>query len=522
MVCEKECKYLYLIIIAATLSTIFWTAYGVYNYAAFVYTYNDIGREIQSFYLLLYHPSIVNGLQYLVISNHIAPDEVVFVAPIMYLYFSPYTLFFIESFVLSFTAVLLFVITKRLTGSNPFAFVLSLAYLLNPGMQGMLIFEFHEEFLIIPLLLLVFYYYMKINKRFFYLSLVLLLAVMDSAVFPAIALGIGLLYFEIMHNKNLKIRRERLTLAAVILVASLAALLIYSSYAGVLGGAYTDSYVGITTNLKVLPFDGAPIVNLLIGHSASNISEYSHELDTIVFYASPFDVATMVLIILAIAFGVFAFGMTALADPILLTVLIFPWLVQEVALRHIIFGSLFLEYYAYVIGNSIIAAILGYTLIVKTGSKSKRSIINKLRPLAQSAIVPSVLLSIWVIFLLGILIRVPIIPSASNPCINQLNWVIARVPDNASLMAMNFIAAHTANHTYIEEIPRSTADTIYFKPDYVLVDFNKCFQELYTNGAHTQLFYNYTNYFDRYVVNGGYHIAVLNGTAELWALNSSR
>ena len=124
---ERAASYLYLIIVAATISTIFWTLYGAYNYNAFVYTYNDIGKDMQSIYLLLHYPSMVYGLQYLVISNHIAPDELLFVVPLVYIYQSPYTLFFIESFILSFTAVLLFVIVERLTKNKGFALVLSLA-----------------------------------------------------------------------------------------------------------------------------------------------------------------------------------------------------------------------------------------------------------------------------------------------------------------------------------------------------------------------------------------------------------
>ncbi len=520
---ERAASYLYLIIAAATISTIFWTMYGAYNYNAFVYTYNDIGKDMQSIYLLLHRPSMVYGLQYLVISNHIAPDELLFVVPLVYIYQSPYTLFFIESFILSFTAVLLFVIVERLTKNKGFALVLSLAYLLNPGMQGMLIFEFHEEFLIIPLLLLVFYYYMKLNKPLFYLALVLLLAVMDSVVFPVLVLGIGLFYFEAIHGRADALKKERLILSAIIIASSIAALFIYSTYASALAGSYAKSYLEVPPNLKVLPFDGAPIGNLIFGNSAKNISGYTSELNTAVFDTAPANAPSVILMILAVLFGVVAFGVTIFIEPVLLLILISPWLVQEVILKHLIFGSMFLQYYAYVIGGSLIAAILGYTLLANAKSEpNSRGTMERLRYSTKKIVVPSLLLLIWTVFILGFTIRIPTLPGSSNPCISQLDWVIAKVPNNASLVAMNFIAAHTANRAYIEELPKNSTDTMYFKPEYALVDFNKCFSELYANGAYTQLFYNYTDSFDKYVLHNGYHLVISNGTSELWALNSSR
>jgi uncharacterized membrane protein len=521
IVYEKAASYLYLIIVAATISTVFWIMYGAYNYNAFMYTYNDIGRDMQSIYLLLHHPAIVYGLQYLVVSNHIAPDEVLFVAPLVYLYQSPYTLFFIESLVLSFTAVLIFVIVDRLTGNNKFALILGIAYLLNGGMQGMLIFEFHEEFLIIPMLLLLFYYYMKLNKRLFYLTLVLSLAVMDSAVFPTLVLGIGLLYFEALHGSSASLRKERMFLAAAIIIASLVALFAYFTYANVLISSYATGYAKVPPTLRVLPFDGAPIAELLFGNSARG--EYAAELNTMAFHASPANLYTGVLIILDILFGVVAFGITSFVEPVLLLILIFPWLIQVAVLRHMFFGTLLLEYYAYVIGGTIIASILGYMLLAKADSKpNSNSIMWRIKHLVNRAVLPSLLLLVWAIFLLSLIIRVPVLPSINNPCISQLNWVIARVPNNASLVTMNFIAAHTANRVYIEELPKNLTNTMYFKPEYALVDFNKCFSELYANGAYTQLFYNYTNSFDEYVLHNGYHLVMSNGTSELWVLNSSR
>ncbi len=520
---ERAALYLYLIIVAATISTIFWTMYGVYNYNAFVYTYNDIGKDMQSIYLLLHHPSLVYGLQYLVISNHIAPDEALFVVPLVYIYQSPYTLFFIESFILSFTAVLLFIIVERLTKNKGFAIALSLAYLLNPGMQGMLVFEFHEEFLIIPLLLLVFYYYMRLNRHLFYLALILLLAVMDSVVFPVLVLGVGLFYFEAVHGRDDALKKERLILSAIIIASSLAALFIYSTYASALADSYARSYLGVPPNLKVLPFDGAPIGNLIFGNGAKNISGYTAELNTALFEAFPTGAYSAVLIVLAILFGIVAFGITIFVEPVLLLILTSPWLMQEAVLKHLIFGSIFLQYYAYVIGGSVIAAILGYTLLAKAKNRSNPGgTMGRLKFSAKKIVVPSLLLLIWMIFLLGFTMHIPILPGSSNPCIRQLDWVIARVPDNASLVAMNFIAAHAANRVYIEELPKNLTNTMYFKPGYALVDFNKCFPELYAHGAYTQLFYNYTGSFDEYVLHDGYHIAISNGTAELWVLNSSR
>jgi uncharacterized membrane protein len=263
---DKKTKIFYaILIISSILSTVFWTVYASGIYHSFNDSYYDIGLNLQNLYLAVNYPSVVHGLQYLVFANHISPDELFFVLPIFYIYRSPLTPFFIQALVLSFTSVLVFFVAKELTNNEPISFAMAIAYLLNPGMQGMLYFDFHQEFLIIPFAILTFYFYMKLNKKLFYLFLFLLLCTIDSVVFTVASIGIGLLYYEIIYDKDKEIKKERLKLLLALLLCCVAAFAFYLIYYNALIPKYATNYNNLSPTMYVIPFDSLAVSNVFHG-----------------------------------------------------------------------------------------------------------------------------------------------------------------------------------------------------------------------------------------------------------------
>ena len=120
-------------------------------------------------------------LELSVFGQHIAPDQ--FMVLFAFFFFqSPLTLPIIQLLVLSLTGLLVFGVARDLLKSDRLALIMCAAYLLNPGMHGLLIFDYHAEFFIIPFYIMTFYFYMKAKVRLFLVSLVLLLgAVKKSA-----------------------------------------------------------------------------------------------------------------------------------------------------------------------------------------------------------------------------------------------------------------------------------------------------------------------------------------------------
>lgn len=516
-------QYYIILILASLISTIFWTAYASQKYMTFGDAFYDIGNALQGLNNIVNHSTAVSGLQYFVFGNHIAITGWLFTVPFFYLWQSPYMLFLLQAAILSFTSVLVFFVGKEVTKSNTMSFVLGLAYLVNPGMQGMLYFDFHVEFLIIPLALTTFYFYIKLDKKMFYLSLLVLLLLVDTMVFVVGALGLGLLYYELFYDKKPEIKKERIKLALAIIFGTMLALAFYLAYYSALLPMYSTTYADLPVYEYATPFDFITLNNLLHG-----LIPISSPLWSSAFYNWPgfvtgnLDLITVIFIAGSVLIGILAFGFGVLADPILTVLLTAPWFVEVVLLRHKLFGVLELQYFSYVIAGSVIAAILGMVIIRE--NKGLYNILGLNKKLNQSngkiMLYTLVLLSCLVIFL-GLVLRPPINPPVNSTCISELNNVIGKVPANSSLMTMPFIAPHVSNRVQLELMYDSlTQAYVSFKPDYILSDFNTCFP-LALQGDNYTFNYFFTNisYSDNMTSISGYHLIAKNGTAELWMAN---
>ncbi len=524
---DKRTKIFYtILILGSVLSTAFWTIYATSKYLSFNDIFLDIGIEAQNRFITLHSSSLVHGLQYIVSANHVTLDQTLFVLPLFYLYQSPVTLFFVQALVLSFTSLLIFFVAKELTKNDSFSFAIAIAYLLNPGMQGMLYFDFHAEFLIIPFAILTFYFYMKLKRKWFYLSLFLLLNTLDSVVFAVAAIGIGLLYYEFFYNKDKQIRKERIKLSISIIICAFVALGLYLAYYNILIPQYATSYNGLPSYLYVRPFDAFVLNHVFPGFISSKNPIYLNDITIPAKNEVPaLNSASISAILFALLVGVFAFGIAVLADPILTVLLTAPWLAQ-VLFKNLSYGSIYLLYFSYVLSGSIIAAILGFIIIKEGKGSHTRLRLNKFNKVSENTIILSVLLLSLTAFIVALLVRPPIISSVQQACSAQINSMILQVPQNASLMTLTFISPHVADRSslqlieqniYLEQINQSPVQ----KPKYILVDFNKCFTWFYNGHNYTQEYNSTLQYFDNYTRTNSYHIAAESGTAQLWIENQS-
>lgn len=505
---DREKIYYSVLVIASLASVAFWTSFSLQQYRNFQDGFSDIGAQLQNLYVTINHPEIVQGLQLLVFMNHIAPDELIFITPLFSFWESPTTLFLLQAVVLSFTSILIFFVANDLTGEKDLSFVLGLAYLMNPGMQGMLYYDFHEEFLIIPFVLLVFYFYMKVNRKLFYVSLFLLLAVMDSAVFVAGALGAGLLFYEFVHDKDERKRKERIRLGVSIVVGSIIALIFYITYSSTLIAQYSTNYQNLSPYLRVQSIDA----------DALFISEPSNLSPSAAFYTmsgspvrvmSSLNSSTVQLILLDVIFGVLVFGIATLVDPALTAVLAAPWLIQIIVLRDLHYGSINFQYYSYVIGGSIVAAILGI-LIMRERKKHKLLGMNW-----RGAMLKSILTLSWTAFLLGVIVRPPMSSPVTTNCPLQLNSLITKIPQNVSLLTTAYVAPHVSEITNLEVASAILFYPIlyYFKPTYIL-NPGGCVPFFIVNGV------SEVQYLKNYTSEMGYALVVQEGNVTLWKLQT--
>ena len=252
---RKDLICLFVAIILVTASMIYWSAFSIKLYHTFHLSW-DVANSAYDMYYHIHHLSQLHGLQYLSFADHLAPDQLI-ILPVFYLFPSALTLLLVQVAVVSLTGLLVFFITKRLTKSSFFGLLLCFAFLINPGTTGIIISDYHAEFLIIPFMLLTFYFFTERKRLPFFASLLLLLGTIESASFLGLALGAGLLFFEFRYDTNEKrgMRKEKIKLAISIILLSLLAIAAYAYSGASLSSSYANgSYSGLPPTLHVINF----------------------------------------------------------------------------------------------------------------------------------------------------------------------------------------------------------------------------------------------------------------------------
>ncbi len=239
----RESIYLIIALVIALSSMFYWLAITTHAYRTFLDGTADLTLYSYNMYFNIHYPNIASGIQFLVFSNHISPDALL-ILPIFYLSQRSLTLLYIQIIIICLTSLLIFYITKKLVKDSFLGIIFMVAFLLSPGVTGILTFDFHIEFLVIPAYLLAFYFYMTRNKKLFAASLLLLLGAVEEAPVLALTMGLGLLAYE-MYVSNFKWKSvdkaKRLMLYAIFVSSIITGILYYAAIKYLIS-SYSTSY----------------------------------------------------------------------------------------------------------------------------------------------------------------------------------------------------------------------------------------------------------------------------------------
>ncbi len=526
-------KYAAAAIALCVISILYWSAFAANAYGVY-HEYTDLGQFNFDMYYHIHYPSAFHGLQYIIFANHIAPDLIVLL-PIYYLAQSPITLLIIQAILLSLTGLAAFFIVQDLLGNNKFALIISAAFLLNPGMHGMLVFDFHAEAFIPIFVMLTFYFLVLRRFKFFLLSLALLLGSMDAAPLIGMSLGAGLLLYGIF-REPIESRRSWIAYSLVILISSIA---IYALYGFVVHYLASQYAIGAYKNL--------PVLSRVIPAAGSQISAFASALNGQAQRGAYYGFAWYIIYALAIVF--LGFGFAGILDPIFTIIFASPWLVEAFVVKNVNFIFIFNQYYGFVIGGVFVSAILALRSMHHRHEHTKLSFIKWARKyenyMVWSALIISLILlalSFHFIYSKNVYSMVQAFLFYTNHAqsrqIEQLNSMVNIIPKNASVMAPFFTMPHLSNRQYYESLPGGTynstivslskgGDNIggtYFMPQYILADFN---YNISLNALSNNQVPDFINFTGAKIVNNtlefnsSYTLYAYNGSAFVLKLNNN-
>ncbi len=506
---RKDIICLIAAIVLVTASACYWFAYSINANGTF-HTFGDVASPAYDMYYHIHYPGVVHGLQYLSFAAHLAPDQLL-VLPIFYLYQSSLTLLLVQAAVLSLTGLLVFFVAKRLLKDSFIGLLLCFAYLINPGVHGLLVFDYHVEFLIIPFMLLTFYFFMERKRIPFLVSLLLLLGTLETAAFVTVALGVGLLAYELIYDVKEKkaVRNERLRLSLLIIVASIFAIIAYALAGMSLSAAYAHgAYPGLPPSQMAINFAVTQPKSLV-----SNLGA-GLRLNYLVVNAPAYAIYGLLVVFLG-------FGIGALFVPEVTLLIVLPWLFDSVTAGGGAFLLIGHQYFSYVIGGALVAAILAL-MAIKSGKARFGWALKKIggpkpvdklcKILVASAIGIFMLSSI---FIISGTINDPVqsfffvtTPNQAQQ-IAQVYSMIALIPQNASVVAPMAVEPHLAERADLAPLAAGTGP--WFIPQYIL---------LVANGsiAEPPFFYNYTAFSSEALSSGNYSLYAQDGVAKLYRL----
>jgi uncharacterized membrane protein len=461
--------YLYAALAMVLASVAYWTAFAFNAYGTF-HEYSDLGSLALSMYYDIHYPGIVHGLQYMLFMQHISPDMLLLL-PFFYADSSALTLLVIQAVVVSFAGLAAFAVARRLIKSQKAALLLCAAFLLNPGLHGLTMFDAHVEMLLPLAFILVFYFYMRAMRAWFFAASVFLLGVMEEAPFLGASLGLALLVYELLNRSNAASRRTRIGMALGLIVLSVAAFAFYSIAAVSLASQYASGAYPLLppglAHYQSLAFVLSGLHSFGSQSSVSTLSLMGSGLGPYAYYA---------IIVLLLSMGILL-----IFAPIESAILLSPWLVETFIAGNYQFVFMFNYYFAFAIGGMAVAAIIGAKNIMERKGMLARALDRHTAGHAPSVVaVASIAVVAMVLLLSPAFIYSKNINSFSQDFLfqanasqqrlySQLYSVMALVPANASLMAQYYMMPHLFARRYIET---TCASNYYFKPQYVLLDYN--------------------------------------------------
>jgi uncharacterized membrane protein len=502
---NKEKIILILAWVMVIVATIYWIALLTHAYNTFQDGTADLNLYSYNLYFNIHYPNIANGLQFLVSSNHISPDMLL-VLPVFYLYPHSILLIYIQTLIMCLTALLVFYVSRKLIKDSLIALMFAAAFLINPGVTGILIFDFHIEFLLIPTYILTFYFYMTSNKKLFVVSLLLLLGVMEIAPILPLTMGIGFLAYEwSIKTKNKGISKEKLSMIAALIICSIVVGALY--YVGVhyLLSHYASLYPQLPPPLQLT--SGSEVGLFADLHDLANpVAFLAHNFAPI---ENPFGYYLLFVSVITVLFGFGLFTLNKLKITLLLLLPYFIGLVTWSAITHFIYTGY--QYYGFTVGATLAASIIGAMFMIDKLKKEKKYTAKK-----KAFIVVSIIEIAAIIMALSFLIAgrpVTFLVNSANPVPfpilngSQIYPLAKLVPQNASLLTMDSISPHLSEREYIEFTDSVQTNGTYFVPEYMLVSYSNS-TDIYSNKSF--------NFFDYTIKNYSYELYSRDGDARLY------
>jgi uncharacterized membrane protein len=525
-------KYLLAIAGLALVSIIYLTMFAVNAYNTY-HEYLDVGGYAFDMYQHIHYAGTLHGLQYLIFSNHITPDSILLL-PFFAIWQSAITLLLLQAIILSLTGVVVFLVARDLLKSEKIALMLGAAFLLNPGMHGMMVFDFHSEMFLPLFVILTFYFAAKNRPVLFAISLLLLLGAIDVAPIVALALGAGLVFYALFREHGAE-RRRWLLYSTATIIMSLAVLGFYGFVVSSLVSSYaSNAYPSLPLMSEVMPFLGGQISSL--GGSGTSFSSAYYMLGGYLLYA--------------LALVLLGFGVAALFAPVATALFIAPWLAEIFVVKTVEFIFIWNQYFSYALGGIVVATILSMKAINENRNWILRHVFRDTHRYHRYIAGSIIALSLLLFIISPYFVRSKNVNNLSQdflfsvnstvrPQIAALDSIVKAVPANASLMAPGFAIPHLFRRQYIEPLPSDYGGYALvqnsaphpqvwgmgFEPDYILVDFNPYISLNAFYGNQVQNFLNITGatYSDgRVEFNGSYSVYAYNGSALLLKRNLSR
>ena len=510
-----------LVMVAAVAASIaFWSYYAYLSYTHFTDAFFDIGQPAYNMYYVLHYLPLSDPLQFLAYAQHIAIDQLL-VLPAFAVYQSSLTLLFVQAAVVSLTGLLVFYITVNLTGSGKVGLILGMAYLASPAVTGLLVFDYHAEFLIAPFFMLTFYFYMRKRWSFFMPSLLLLLLAIDTVVPIVFTLGLGLLYYEAIYRRNNRVDAKRIKMALSIVILSGLFFLFYAAVQTSLLIGYGTGAYSTPLYLKVVPYEPV-LLDSLLGRQAVAIPYFNTSTYPVLLLALGRQgvLSDPPVLVFGLFAGLLILVPLVLVDPLLTAIIDLPWL-AELLSGHLLFGEIGNQYLSYVICGTLVSATLGFLLMKER--RGVLSIIGFMRGRGKAAL--SRRSTLFMSFMIAAVFSMSMaaytvlhqvafaymLSGASQgraQCIAQLNSILGRVPQNSSVLSQAFVFPHLAGMEHTETFEDYGP---YFNATYAVVDSGSCMAANYGLG-----WPNYSAGVQLYLNRNGYQLYMQNGSASLY------
>lgn len=194
----KRHDLLVIFIFIICYATIF-SCYTVFKHIYFRTHCYDLGIFDQIFWNIVHHGTEINTIEVKPMINHLGVHfSLIFylVAPLYAIFQTPKTLLVLQSFLLGFGALPLYLLAKKKTNSIFFAYAISISYLLYPALHYVNLYDFHEV-AFAPILLLFTLYFLEIGKyRWFLVFLLLSFFVKEDVALSGAFIGFYILFVK--------------------------------------------------------------------------------------------------------------------------------------------------------------------------------------------------------------------------------------------------------------------------------------------------------------------------------------